>query len=87
MLAAAKRESELAAKQAAKLAPLTDRRVTEGDATMRMLLRASRIMRAVAEDDPAVARAFARFDTLWSKRYPGGAPKVSGDEEEGPGSE
>lgn len=79
MLAAAKRESDLATKQAAKLAPLTDRRIAEGDATMRMLLRASRIMRAVAADDPAVARAFERFDGLWTKRYPGGAPRAGED--------
>lgn len=56
---AAKRESDLAAKQAAKLAPLSDARMLAADAAYRAALKVKRIADAVAATDQAVADAFA----------------------------
>ena len=56
---ASKREADLAAKQAAKLAPLTDARILANDAAYRAALTVKRIADAVGEADASVAEAFA----------------------------
>ena len=56
---ASRREAELAAKQAAKLAPLTDARLVADDAAYRAALTVKRIADAVATADTEVAEAFA----------------------------
>lgn len=56
---AVQRENDLAAKQAAKLAPLSDARMIANDAAYRAALKVKRIAHAVAATDPDVADAFA----------------------------
>jgi len=53
------RENALYAKQAAKLAPLTDARMKSSDAAYRAGLKVKRIADAIGDTDPAVADAFA----------------------------
>jgi hypothetical protein len=57
---ARKRENDLAAKQAAKLAPLSDARIVADDAAYRAVLAVKRLADAIAKTDPAVAHAFAK---------------------------
>jgi len=54
-----KTESDLIAKQQAKLAPLTDARIIANDDGYRDGLKVKRIADAIAETDPEVAEAFA----------------------------
>ena len=68
---AAKKESDLAAKQAAKLAPLTDARMRAGDAAYREALKVKRIADAISATDPEVAEAFERVTERFKR---GGAP-------------
>ena len=65
---ASKRESDLAAKQAARLAPLTDARIASNDLAYRAALKVKRIADAIGTTDPAVAHAFA---TVTSRFRPG----------------
>jgi hypothetical protein len=70
----ARRESELAAKQAAKLAPLSDARLVAMDAAYRAALKVKRIADAITTADTEVAEAFAsvteRFRRAPSKDEP-----------------
>ncbi|UJR78576.1 hypothetical protein [Sandaracinus amylolyticus] len=62
------KETALETKLLAKLAPLRDQRMRAGDEAMRLLFKARKIARAVADGDPEVAEAFARFDELFGTR-------------------
>lgn len=62
------KETTLETKLLAKLAPLSDARMRAGDEALRMLYKARKIARAVADGDQEVAEAFARFDDLMSER-------------------
>jgi len=75
---ASQKERELAAKQAAKLAPLTDARLRTVDEAYRMALKVKRIADAVAATDVDVADAFAAVNERFVR-----APRESGDP--GPG--
>jgi hypothetical protein len=68
----AARESELAAKQAARLAPLTDARIVANDLAYRAALKVKRIADAVGEADAAVADAFASVNERFRRI---GAPR------------
>ena len=67
---ASARESALASKQAAKLAPLTDARLVANDAAYRAALKIKRIADAVAETDQAVADAFATVSERFRRMAP-----------------
>lgn len=53
------REATLSAKQAARLAPLTDARMRSSDAAYRAALKVKKIADAIGDTDPGVAEAFA----------------------------
>lgn len=65
---ARQKEIALEAKLRAQLAPRSDARMRAGDEALRMLYKARKIARAVADGDPEVAEAFARFDAMMSER-------------------
>jgi hypothetical protein len=56
---ASRREAELAARQQAKLAPLSDARIVANDAVYRAALKVKRIADAVGAADTDVSEAFA----------------------------
>lgn len=66
------RENALYAKQAAKLAPLTDARMKSSDAAYRAGLKVKRIADAIGDTDPAVAEAFASVGERFRR---GGRPE------------
>lgn len=68
-----KRENDEIAKQAAKLAPLTDARIIANDDAYRDGLKVKRVADAIAETDPAVAEAFATVSDRF-RNAPGAAP-------------
>lgn len=71
---ATEKESALAAKQAAKLAPLTDARIIANDAAYRAALKVKRIADAVAETDQDVADAFASVSERFRNQGAPGTP-------------
>jgi hypothetical protein len=73
---AQKREEDLAAKQAAKLAPLSDARIVANDAAYRAVLKVKRVADAVAASDTAVADAFAAVNSRF-RRMPKPEPAAA----------
>ena len=71
------REAELAAKQGAKLAPVSDARIIANDAAYRAALQVKRIADAVGTTNPSVAEAFAGVTERF-RRMPAAKPGPAG---------
>ncbi len=71
-LRAAQKEQALAAKQADRLAPLSDTRMRTADEAYRAALKIKRVADAMAETDPAVADAFAKVNERFRRARPPG---------------
>jgi hypothetical protein len=69
------KEAALAAKQAAKLAPLTDARIVANDEVYRAALAVKRVADAIAATDPSVGEAFEKVTARFRR-----SPSAPADE-------